>query len=552
MSAVTDDIAADFIVEAQEIVDRLGEQLVDLEHAPGEAERLNAVFRAFHTIKGGAGFLDLPPMVALCHVVEDALNLARSGEHALSPADFDAAQQAVDGVRDMLASMTAGTAMPEAAPELIAYFKAIVAKPTPPGAAPAAKAAPAPVRKPQARAANDAPAAPAEPPEATVRVDTRRLDAIVNLVGELVLARNRLKTLREELRDERLERAVGALDIATSRLQSAVMKTRMQPVGRVFARFPKLARDVARSLGKDVDLQMDGVDTELDRNLVETLADPLVHLVRNAIDHGIEDGDLRARLGKPRSGTVRLKATQEGDHVTIEVSDDGAGIDPERLRAKAREKGLIDDESAARLSPDECLQLVFLPGFSTKAQVSDLSGRGVGMDVVQSKIRELSGEVRIQSEIGRGSRFLIRVPLTLAILPTLLIQCGEAVYALPLARVTEVMSCKTRERRWINGCPVLDMRERPLQLLDLRRWLGLSDPGADELIVVVLEGRDTRFGLIVDAVRGREEIVIKPLPRTLRGLPGYAGATLIGDGSLALILDIDGLPGGSSNAVTGR
>ncbi|WP_147209369.1 chemotaxis protein CheA, partial [Pseudoxanthomonas taiwanensis] len=385
-------------------------------------------------------------------------------------------------------------------------------------------------------------AAAAGEAEHTVRVDTRRLDAIVNLIGELVLARNRLKTLRARLRDDELDRAVASLDVATARLQSAVMRTRMQPVGKVFSRFPKVARDVARSLAKEVELEMVGADTELDRNLVEALADPLVHLVRNGIDHGVEAPEVREASGKPRVGRLRLAAQQEGDYVTIEVQDDGAGIDPERLRAKAREKGLIDPEAAARLGADECLQLVFLPGFSTKTQVTDISGRGVGMDVVQSRIRELGGQIQIQSELGRGTRFLIRVPLTLAILPTLLVQAGEAVYALPLARVQEVLHAKPSALGWFDGRPVMDRQSHTLPLVDLRRWLGLEPlSGNGALTVVVLQMGDARFGLIVDQVRGREEVVIKPLPKALRGLPGYAGATLIGDGRLALILDVDGL-----------
>jgi two-component system, chemotaxis family, sensor kinase CheA len=294
-------------------------------------------------------------------------------------------------------------------------------------------------------------------------------------------------------------------------------------------------------LQKEVDLELIGAETELDRNLVEALADPLVHLVRNAIDHGIELPGLREASGKPRTGHVRLSAQQEGDYVTIEIRDDGAGIDPERLRAKALEKGLLDPEAAARLSADECLQLVFLAGFSTKTEVTDISGRGVGMDVVQSRIRELSGQIQIHSELGRGSRFVIRVPLTLAILPTLLVQAGEPVYALPLARVMEVLHAPSTGLRWFDGQPVLDRNANTLPLVDLRRWLGVEPVMPPLLTIVVLQIADQRFGLIVDQVRGREEVVIKPLPRAVRGLPGYAGATLIGDGRMALILDVDGL-----------
>ena len=580
MSAVTPEIAADFLIEAQEILDRVGEQLVTLEQDPSDSEQLNAVFRGFHTLKGGAGFLGIQPMVNLCHAAEETLGLVRAGQATLEPQHFDAAQQSLDWLQQMLDAIGAGEDPPHAPQILIDQFDvqghAVPApKPaTPPAAgAPAASGGdlisddefealldqlhgdgvpttvaspspappprpqpapkPAPAGKPAAKAGGET--------EQTIRVDTKRLDAIVNLVGELVLSRNRLKTLRARIRDEELDRAVSSLDIATARLQTAVMRTRMQPVGKVFSRFPKVARDVARQLQKEVDLELVGADTELDRNLVEALADPLVHLVRNAIDHGIEVPSLREACSKPRQGHVRLSAQQEGDFVTIEIRDDGAGIDPERLRVKALEKGLIDPEAAARLSHDECLQLVFLPGFSTKAEVTDISGRGVGMDVVQSRIRELSGQITIHSDVGRGSRFVIRVPLTLAILPTLLVQAGDPVYALPLARVMEVLHAPSESLRWFDGQAVLDRQSHTLPLVDLRQWLRVDPVMAPLLTIVVLQMGEQRFGLIVDQVRGREEVVIKPLPRAVRGLPGYAGATLIGDGRMALILDVDGL-----------
>ncbi len=609
MSAVSDDITADFIIEAQEILDRLGEQLVSLEQAPQDSDQLNAVFRGYHTLKGGAGFLGVTAMVELCHAAEEALGAARAGQAVLQAHHFDAAQQSLDYLQSMLDAVSSGTEPGYAPPDLIAQFDVhggVVAAPAAaaapaaggsdlitddefealldqlhggnaptaiapakkaddglisedefealldqlhggaaPGAKPAAVLAPAPAPVPRPVAAPAPVAKPAAKPlaeaEHTVRVDTKRLDAIVNLIGELVLSRNRLKTLRARLRDEELDRAVSTLDIATARLQSAVMRTRMQPVGKVFSRFPKVARDVARSLKKEVDLELIGAETELDRNLVEALADPLVHLVRNAIDHGVEMPDLREAQGKPRMGHVRLSAQQEGDYVSIEVQDDGAGIDPEKLRAKAREKGLIDPEAAARLSSEECLHLVFLPGFSTKQQVTDISGRGVGMDVVQSRIRELSGQIQIQSELGRGSRFLIRVPLTLAILPTLLVQAGEDVYALPLARVMEVLHAPRTSLGWFDGRAVLDRRSHTLPLVDLRQWLDVAPAASTLLTIVVLQAGEARFGLVVDQVRGREEVVIKPLPKALRGLRGYAGATLIGDGRMALILDVDGL-----------
>lgn len=603
MQACSPEIAADFALEARELLDDLGGQLVALEQDPADRELLNAVFRAFHTIKGGAGFLGATPLVELCHAAEETLGVARSGGAVLQPRHFDAAQRSLDWLQEMVDAVEQLAPLEPAPADLIAAFAlepAAAAPPTtsrasalpasggasqpaanaddlisddefeslldqlhgdaPPGAQPPAASAPAqPPHAParQAAASPPRPAATASPArttspagkapaaaderEQTVRVNTRRLDDMVDLVGELVLSRNRLKTLRTKLRDEEFERAVAALDLATARLQGAVMRTRMQPIGKVFSRFPKVARDVARALDKDVELVVEGADTELDRNLVEALSDPLVHLVRNAIDHGIEPPSERMAARKPRSGLVSLLARQQGDYVSIEVQDDGAGIDPERLRAKAREKGLIDPDAAARLSPEECLNLLFLPGLTTRSTVSDISGRGVGMDVVQSRIRELGGQIRVDSELGRGSRFILRLPLTLAILPTLLVRAAGDTYALPLARVQEVTHAPRSALGWIDGRPTLDRRSHTLRLIDLRQWLGDAPPAEELLTIVVLQRGDARFGLVVEEVRGREEVVIKALPQGLRGLPGYAGATLTGDGRLALILDVDAL-----------
>lgn len=619
------DIAADFIVEAGEIAERLGEQLVELEHRSGDAELLNAVFRGFHTIKGGAGFLHIAPMVDLCHAAEEVFDVLRSGKRRVDPHLLDLALQTLDLVQGMLAALRDGGAFQSAPAELIAGLHAIctddqvaagskatgaVAQPVAAtdsledefealldglhgtGAVPAAKAAatidddefealldslhgkgaaptaatlamaaaPQPDSKASAQprtapigaspatadAAKQQPAA-REPADATVRVEVHRLDAMMNLVGELVLARNRLKTInrkgaavRRRASDGDLDRAITGLDLITARLQSAVMKTRMQPIGRVFARFPKVARDVARSLDKDVKLELIGEETEIDKNIVESLSDPLVHLVRNAIDHGIESPEKRDRAGKPRQGTVRLSAQHEGDHIQIVVRDDGAGMDPEVLRAKARDKGLITAEAAARLSHDECLQLIFLPGLSTKAQVSEISGRGVGMDVVMSRLKELNGHVTIQSAPGAGSTITIRLPLTLAILTTLVVSAGGRPYAVPLGAVDEVFRFRSENVLWIDGREVLDVRGHTLPLLFLRRWLSLDGDSNDGCVVVVRSG-EVRFGLVVDMVRGRDEVVVKPLPPRMRDLAGFAGATITGDGAIALILDAHGL-----------
>jgi two-component system chemotaxis sensor kinase CheA len=410
----------------------------------------------------------------------------------------------------------------------------------------AAPAAPAQIPSPpeQARkapATNVAPPpAPASPPaETSVRVDTVKLDRMMNLVGELVLVRNRLKALATGAGGE-VGRAVRELDFITRGLQGAVMQVRMQPIGKVFSRFPKLARDVARGLGKQVEVTLVGQDTDLDKNLVEALADPLVHMVRNSVDHGIEMPDVRVARGKPAAGQLKLEARQEGDHIRITVRDDGGGIDPERVRTKVVEKKLMDAASAARLSHDECLQLIFLPGFSTKDQVSDLSGRGVGMDVVKQRILSLNGSATIESQPGQGSAVHLRVPLTLAILPALMIDAGARQFALPLAMVADVFALDPSVVRKVGHWNVAPLKRENLRLIDLELWAGATDISGTRHVVVVMLGEE-RFGLIVRQVRGREEVVIKPLGATLRGLAGVAGATVTPQGRVALIVDVPGL-----------
>ncbi|MGC9008872.1 MAG: chemotaxis protein CheA, partial [Halothiobacillaceae bacterium] len=393
---------------------------------------------------------------------------------------------------------------------------------------------------------SDSPKAPpAEKPESTVRVDTERLDAIMNLVGELVLVRNRLNTLKAGFKDEGAAQAIASLDTVTSDLQAAVMKTRMQPIKKVFGRFPRVVRDVARMLGKQVELVLEGEETDLDKNLVEALADPLVHLVRNAVDHGIEMPDVRVAQGKPRVGTVVLSASQEGDHILLTIRDDGAGMDPDKLRRKAVEKGLLEPEVAARLSPRECFDLIFLPGFSTKEQISDISGRGVGMDVVKTSIAKLSGSIVIDSSPGQGTLISIKVPLTLAILPTLMVVVNERKYAMPLGNVSEIFEMEGKSTNIVDGQRTIIVRNRALPLFDLRQWMAIPGEAVrqdeSEAQIVMLQVGTQTIGLIVDRVLGQEEVVIKPLGDLLHGLPGFAGATITGDGNIALIFDLAGL-----------
>ena len=434
------------------------------------------------------------------------------------------------------------------------------------GKSPTAKvtpsAAPKPAAKPAAAApARPAPAAAAAKPaapvaaarkessipkgETTVRVDTARLDDIMNLVGELVLTRNRLNTLRQTFEDERVHKAISSLDVVTADLQTAVMKTRMQPVKKVFGRFPRVVRDLARNMKKEIELVLEGEETDLDKNLVEALADPLVHLVRNSVDHGVEMPDVREKNGKPRQGTVVLSAQQEGDHIILSIRDDGAGMDPDVLRQNAIKKGLMDAETASRLDDKGCFDLIFMPGLSTKEQISDVSGRGVGMDVVKTKISQLNGSIEINSELGIGTELRIKVPLTLAILPTLMIQLGVRKFALPLSFVNEIFELSSKKISVVDGKEVVLNRGKAPPIFYLRKWLlkgkeSEEAPGTDPHVIMVQVG-NASVGFVVDQVIGQEEVVIKPLDKMLQGLPGMSGSTITGDGNIAIILDIAGL-----------
>ncbi|UPQ81505.1 chemotaxis protein CheA [Pseudomonas knackmussii] len=711
-----EEILQDFLVEAGEILELLSEQLVELESSPDDAALLNAIFRGFHTVKGGAGFLQLHELVECCHIAENVFDILRKGERRVDSELMDVVLQALDSVNEMFTQVRERTAVTPATPELLAAltrlaepagahelpveaprepepeittadnefeqflgaleqpaesgpaqagdeitdeefeslldqlhgkgafaaepvvtpipdaakapvsdeitddeFEALldqlhgkgqfaepaaaapaesakaVAKPAAAGgdeitddefealldqlhgkgkfeadaapsataAAPAAKpvpAAPAAKKdapaKPVAAAAPKPAAAPAKPgvsakaapapekpaseAETTVRVDTARLDEIMNMVGELVLVRNRLVRLGSNSADEAMAKAVSNLDVVTADLQSAVMKTRMQPIKKVFGRFPRLVRDLARSLKKEINLELVGEETDLDKNLVEALADPLVHLVRNAVDHGIETPEEREAAGKPRTGKVVLSAEQEGDHILLLITDDGKGMDADVLRAKAVEKGLLDRDAADRLNDLECYNLIFAPGFSTKSEISDVSGRGVGMDVVKTKISQLNGTVNVFSSKGQGSRVVIKVPLTLAIMPTLMVMLGNQAFAFPLVSVNEIFHLDLSRTNVVDGQEVVIVRDKALPLFYLKRWLvrGAEHEEQREGHVVILNVGNQSIGFVVDQLVGQEEVVIKPLGKMLQGTPGMSGATITGDGRIALILDV--------------
>ncbi|ODN67890.1 Chemotaxis protein CheA [Methylophaga muralis] len=391
-------------------------------------------------------------------------------------------------------------------------------------------AAAAQAAAPQAKAAADT----------SVRVDTARLDEIMNMVGELVLVRNRINTLEAAFENEEMAKAVNNLAVVTGDLQTAVMKTRMQPIKKVFGRFPRVVRDLARSLRKDINLELRGEETDLDKNLVEALADPLVHLVRNAVDHGVEMPDAREAAGKPKQGQIVLAAAQEGDHILLTISDDGAGMNPEVLRRKAVEKGMMDEEAASRLTESECFALIFAPGFSMKQEISDISGRGVGMDVVKTSISKLNGVIDIQSEIGKGTTLSIKVPLTLAIMPTLMVMLGNQIFAFPLVSVNEIFNLDLNKTNTVDGQQTVIVRNKALPLFYLRKWLNkqnVAERKATTEHVVIVNVGTRKVGFVVDQLIGQEEVVIKPLGALLHGTKGFAGATITGDGRIALILD---------------
>lgn len=599
------ELRQDFLVEAGELLQRLGEQLVGLESASRDSELLNAVFRAFHTVKGGAGFLAIEPMVVLCHHAEDLLNEARGGKVLLGAGHMDALLEALDLLNAMMASVSDGTAVPLPPAALLQSLLPQAAAPAAVAAAPAAAVdgsiddsefealldsmygnavpgtvAPAPlpaVAQPSNAMADDefealldalhgpgaapsattvvtaappvvavaaaepvaSPARVAAPAENTVRVDTARLDVLVNHAGELVLVRNRLLSLAAQDGNEALVAAAGELDRVADELQVAVMAMRMQPVGRLFQRFPRIVRDLARQLGKDVELVLEGEGTDLDRSLVEALADPLIHLLRNALDHGVEMPEQRELGGKPRKGRVCLSASQRGERIVISVSDDGRGMDAEVLRRKAVEKGVIDQAHAARLTENECYELIFRPGFSTAATVSDISGRGVGMDVVKTRVAELGGTLKVNSRLGHGSELELTVPLTLAILRVLMVRVESRLFALPLSNVEEVFELHEGQDSLLDGGMVARHRGRALPLANLAGWAGAA--GAHGRHVVVLHIGHMRLGCLVHAVIGREDVIVKPLGHLFDGVPGIAGATVTGDGRLALVVDLAGL-----------
>ncbi|HIV56049.1 MAG TPA: chemotaxis protein CheA [Candidatus Anaerobiospirillum stercoravium] len=731
-----EEILQDFLVEAGEIIENLNEQLVQIEKTPDDKDLLNAIFRGFHTVKGGAGFLELTELVDICHAAENVFDMLRNGKIAMSSDAMDAVLQAYDEITRLFGEVQNREPLTAVPPELLSRLHDIAdgkigaaapaaasAAPAAPAAAPVAPApkpapAPSPTPAPQpapAPAPTPAPAAaPASAPaasesghsidditeeefealldqlhgkghapgmandlalqggnasgsatgapadatdadfdqmlsdaginkgaqvnapvspelrqaseaeyqkaqeaaakaqaqetlkkveevqaqaqaaaaqgqaavsakvaaavaatntgstsaaasaaapksqaaakpaasaaadvETTMRVDSKVLDDIMRMVGELVLVRNRLVSIAAHRSDQEMNKVISNLDVVTADLQGSVMKTRLQPIKKVFGRFPRLVRDLARKLNKKINLVMEGEDTELDKNLVDALADPMIHMVRNCCDHGIELPTERAAIGKNEVGTVTLSAAQQGDHILLRIIDDGAGMDPNKLRQVAVRKGLMDEEAAARISDEEAYNLIFAPGFSTNTVITDISGRGVGMDVVKTNISKLNGSVRVISEVNKGTTIEIKVPLTLAILPTLMIQVSGHTFALPLTSVSEIFYLDLSSMRNVDGQNTIVIRDKAVPLFFLKQWF--ENTPIDEYlqgkahIVLVQVPASNLVGFVVDELVGQEEVVIKPLDSLLRHTPGMSGATITSDGGIALILDIPSL-----------
>jgi two-component system, chemotaxis family, sensor kinase CheA len=567
-----DELTREFLIESQEGLDRMERCLTELEARPNDHALLAEIFRSVHTIKGTTGFLGYKRLEKLAHAGENLLGLLRDGKLAASAPVITGLLQLLDGLRSILRTIEAeGQEGEEADAELIGRLEELqTAEPVAVKRAARARSGPKKERASRRRATSVAPPAeeapgaptaqrpqPEEPPaptraggeqtsaaaESTLRVDIALLNRMMNLVGELVLTRNQV--LQATSADPKMTLLSRRLDMVTADLRESVMKARMQPVSNVFSKIPRMVRDLTQILNRRVRLQMEGQETELDKSLLEAIKDPLTHAIRNALDHGIEPPEVRQAAGKDPEGVLRLRAAQEGSHVLIEISDDGVGISVEKVRDKAIERGLITPERAAQLSEREVLQLIFLPGFSTASAVTNVSGRGVGMDVVRTNVEKIGGKVEIESRVGKGTTLRLRIPLTLAIIPALIVRSDEQSFALPQGALSEFVRISPGQIsttiEWIEDAPVFRLREKLLPLVFLGRLLNPAcarEPVTErDSFIAVLDADGRRFGLVVDGLADPEEIVVKPLRAALKGIGLYTGATILGNGDLALILD---------------
>ena len=567
-----DEIVQEFLVESHENLDQLDRDLVDLEQHPGSRDLLASIFRTIHTIKGTSGFLAFGNLEAVTHVGENLLARLRDGRMTMTPATTDVLLQMVDTVRELLAAIEeTGTEGAVAVGGVVDRITAVLDGDAPeavveavvePVEAPVEAVVEAPVpQAPETVPAPEAvepPAAPVAPEgaedtvsrrtvaDASIRVDVDVLDTLMRLVGELVLTRNQIVRQAADVEDQDLVRSSQRLNLIAAELQEGVMKTRMQPIDHLWSKLPRVVRDLGAQCGKQVRLEMFGRETELDRTLLEAVKDPLTHLVRNAVDHGLEAPADRVAAGKAAEGVLTLRAYHEGGQVVVEVCDDGAGIDADRIAAKAVDKGLRTAVQVQAMAPSDLLQLIFAPGFSTAAAVTNVSGRGVGMDVVKTNIESIGGTIEVESSVGRGTTCRLRIPLTLAIVPALTVECAGDRYAVPQVSLLELVALDADRAanavEDVNGAPVYRLRGSLLPLVRLADVLGVeSDRSDGHVLIAVLHADGKRFGLVIDRVLSTEEIVVKPLATRLKALGTYSGATILGDGRVALILDVQAL-----------
>lgn len=597
-----------FLAETTELLEKLDDDLITLEKSSDDTELMNRIFRSIHTIKGASSFLGFDLLVKVAHKTEDVLNRLRKGELVVNPEIMDVILEATDLVKLLVSDIKSGeiqeretegtiakllpflaenagvaqkpaeapaapsqpSATEAAPPELLStpaseHSQESPAADTPAETSPASSVPSSSIPVPAPKKAVDAAPkkTPAPPRSAdgkgddlsdnsTVRVDVKRLDDLMNQVGELVLERNRMIQINQDLQQgdanrpdfhEEFGKLTKRMSFVTSELQMQVLKMRMIPVEKVFKKFPRIVRSMSRDLGKEVDLQIFGEETELDRSVVDEIGDPLIHLIRNAMDHGLESPDERLAAGKSRVGTLVLAAVHEGNQIIISIKDDGRGIDTERVGRKAVEKGLLSEEQLAAMSQREMFDLIFLPGFSTKDKATDLSGRGVGMDVVKTNIKKLNGLIEIKSEKGLGSEFILRLPLTLAIIQSLLVEVEGEVYSIPLSSVLETIRVDQSKFHMIGGQEVLKLRDMVLPLIRLQRVFNVQQryERADVCYVVVVGAADKRMGLVVTRLVGQQEVAIKSLGNYLANIPGIAGSTILGDGRVTLIIDPAGM-----------
>ncbi|EOV4086926.1 chemotaxis protein CheW [Campylobacter upsaliensis] len=605
------EILEDFLVEAFELVEQIDHDLVELESNPEDLELLNRIFRVAHTIKGSSSFLNFDVLTKLTHHMEDVLNKARHGELKITPDIMDVVLESIDRMKTLLNSIrdngndsAIGMDIEPICARLTAISEgdvsAVASVSEEPKVEPKEEVVPATpepsvepdvdvnqlsdseveaeierllkVRKAEdqaRRAQKKKSAAPTTSKPATetggekkvpasgggsggmdqtIRVEVKRLDHLMNLIGELVLGKNRLLKIYDDVEEryegekflEELNQVVSQLSIITTDVQLAVMKTRMQPIAKVFNKFPRVVRDLSRELGKQIELEITGEETELDKSIVEEIGDPIMHMIRNSCDHGVEDPATRKANGKPERGVVQLKAYNEGNHIVIEITDDGKGLDAAGLKMKALEKNLITEKEAEQMTDKEAFALIFKPGFSTAAKVTNVSGRGVGMDVVKTNIEKLNGVIEIDSELGKGSTFKLKIPLTLAIIQSLLVGTQEEFYAIPLASVLETVRVPIDNIYTIEGKNVLRLREEVLSLVRLSDVFGVKQvlESGDQTYVVIIGVAESKLGIIVDTLVGQEEIVIKSMGDYLQNIQGIAGATIRGDGRVTLIIDV--------------